>query len=99
MAQYHLSPESKFLNGQFCDRGRTERRHVVVTSMTLIAKEANRVGESGLGDPTIEAVKVFRRLAQASRYVAIGCEEWPTPAGSGSLSQTPDGTIVRGARL
>ena len=29
LAQYHLRPEAKFLNGDFFDRGRTERRHVV----------------------------------------------------------------------
>jgi hypothetical protein len=33
LAQYHLRPESKFLNGDFCDRGRTERRHVIATQV------------------------------------------------------------------
>ena len=42
VAQYHLRPESKFLNGDFCDRGRTERRHVVATQILHIGKEANK---------------------------------------------------------
>ena len=42
LAQYHLRPEAKFLNGDFCDRGRTERRHVVATQLVHIGKEANK---------------------------------------------------------
>jgi hypothetical protein len=41
LAQYHLRPESKFLNGDFSDRGRTERRHVIATQIVHIGKEAN----------------------------------------------------------
>lgn len=42
LAQYHLRPEAKFLNGDFCDRGRTERRHVIATEILHIGKEANK---------------------------------------------------------
>ena len=42
LAQCHLRPEAKFLNGDFCDRGRTERRHVVATQLLHIGKEANK---------------------------------------------------------
>ena len=42
LAQYHLRPEVKFLNGDFCDRGRTERRHVIATQIIHIGKEANK---------------------------------------------------------
>ena len=42
LAQYHLRPEAKFLNGDFCDRGRTERRHVIATQLVHIGKEANK---------------------------------------------------------
>jgi hypothetical protein len=59
LAQYHLSCEDKFANGQFLDRGRTERRHVVATGFVWIGKEANRVGESGEADPIVNAVQVF----------------------------------------
>ena len=59
LMQYHLSPEHKFANGDRCDRGRTERRHVVVTSLVWIGKEANQVGESGDADPIWSAVEEF----------------------------------------
>jgi hypothetical protein len=42
LAQYHLRPEAKFLNGDFFDHGRTERRHVVAVQILHIGKEANR---------------------------------------------------------
>src|SRR5271166_6179082 len=42
LAQYHLRSEAKFLNGEFCDRGRTERRHVLATQLVHIGKEANK---------------------------------------------------------
>ena len=61
LAQYHLSCEDKFSNGQFLDRGRTKRRHVVATGVVLIGKEANRVGESGEADPIVTALEIFDR--------------------------------------
>jgi len=61
LAQYHLSCEDKFANGQFLDRGRTVRRHVVATGFVWIGKEANQVGESGEADPIIDAVRCFKR--------------------------------------
>jgi hypothetical protein len=42
LAQYHLSPESKFLNGDYLDQGPTIRRHVEATAIYHIGKEANR---------------------------------------------------------
>ena len=42
LAQYHLHPEAKFLQGGYTDQGRTKRRHVYVTVISLIGKEANR---------------------------------------------------------
>jgi len=42
LAQYHLRPEAKFLNGEHNDRGRTERRHVIATQLVPIGKKANR---------------------------------------------------------
>lgn len=41
LAQYHLSPESKFLNGERLDFGITRRRHVEAVSINHIGKEAN----------------------------------------------------------
>lgn len=40
LAQYHLHPESKFLNGNHLSRGMTERRHVRVTAVRHIGKES-----------------------------------------------------------
>jgi predicted XRE-type DNA-binding protein len=42
LAQYHLSPETKFLNARYLDRGPTRRRHVQAISIDHIGKEANR---------------------------------------------------------
>jgi hypothetical protein len=59
LAQYHLSSEDKFKNGQFLDRGRTIRRHIVATGFAWIGKEANQVGESGEGHPIRSATEQF----------------------------------------
>jgi hypothetical protein len=42
LAQYHLRPEAKFGNGDYCDRGPTRRRHVQAIQISYIGKEANR---------------------------------------------------------
>lgn len=42
LAQYHLSPEPKFLGAEHLDRGPTRRRHVQAISTEHIGKEANR---------------------------------------------------------
>lgn len=42
LADYHLHPETKFLNGEYLDRGQTRRRHVEVIAINHIGKEANR---------------------------------------------------------
>lgn len=45
LALYHLHPESKFHNADYLDRGVTQRRHVRVTGIRHIGKEANRLEE------------------------------------------------------
>jgi DNA-binding Xre family transcriptional regulator len=42
LAQYHLRPEHKFLNGNHADRGITRRRHVRAVAVRYIGKESNR---------------------------------------------------------
>jgi transcriptional regulator with XRE-family HTH domain len=42
LAQYHLHPETKFLNGDYLDTGTTQRRHICVKSIQHIGKEANK---------------------------------------------------------
>jgi len=51
LAQFHLSTEDKFENGNFADTGLTRRRHIRVESVGMIGKETNKVGESGEADP------------------------------------------------
>lgn len=41
LAQYHLQPEAKFLNGNYLDRGTTLRRHVEMTATHHIGKESH----------------------------------------------------------
>ncbi len=41
LAQYHIQPESKFLNANYLDRGVTTRRHVRMTATRHIGKESN----------------------------------------------------------
>jgi len=55
LAQFHLSTEDKFLNGDFGDQGETRRRHIRVQRVGLIGKEANKVGASGEADPVMKA--------------------------------------------
>ena len=42
LSDYHLHPETKFLNGDYLDRGPTMRRYVQVAAVRYIGKEANR---------------------------------------------------------
>jgi hypothetical protein len=65
LSQYHLSPEAKFSNGRYLDRGRTGRRHVVATDLVLIGKEANQVGQSGESDAVVSPVRALVELASA----------------------------------
>jgi hypothetical protein len=37
-----LHPETKFLNGDYTDQGKTKRRHILVKSIQHIGKEANK---------------------------------------------------------
>jgi hypothetical protein len=55
LAQYHLRPEAKFLNGDFFDRGRTERRHIIAVQILHIGKEANRWEEQYFLGPDDDA--------------------------------------------
>jgi hypothetical protein len=41
LAQYHLHPEPKFLNGSYGDEGTTLRRHVQMSGVFNIGKESN----------------------------------------------------------
>ena len=75
LAQYHLQPEAKFLNGDYVDRGTTERRHVRLTGIELIGKEANRWEEQehlGLfADAEITYGAVESVTAEITRRIAL----------------------------
>jgi len=57
LLRYHLHPEAKFLGGDYTHRGLTRRRHIQVTEIQRIGKEANRWEEQfHLGaDPEAQA--------------------------------------------
>jgi hypothetical protein len=55
LAQYHLHPEAKFENGDYWDKGPTVRRHVIVSAVNHIGKEANRWEEQFHLGPDPEA--------------------------------------------
>jgi hypothetical protein len=63
LAQYHLRPEHKFLNGNYTDRGPTKRRHVQPTAVRNIGKESNRweerfyLGRLSAGDCGLQRVR------------------------------------------
>lgn len=58
LAQYHLSPEHKFQNGDYLDIGTTKRRFIIPSKIRYIGKESNKWEEQfflGLnGDHDIE---------------------------------------------
>lgn len=59
LARYHLRPESKFLNGDYLDRGRTERRHIQATTAVHTGKEANKWEEQFFSGSDEEALTEY----------------------------------------
>jgi hypothetical protein len=41
LASYHLHPEDKILNADYCDKGTTRRRHIKASAIRHIGKETN----------------------------------------------------------
>lgn len=90
LAQYHLHPETKFLNADYLDCGQTLRRHVEATIVQHIGKEANRWEEQyhlgtnteaqmeyGLDDQAqVDALEEIKRVASE-----IGVSELARRAG------------------
>jgi hypothetical protein len=78
LAQYHLRPEAKFLHGDFFDRGRTERRHVIAVQILHIGKEANKWEEQYFLGPDDEA-EIEYGAAENERFMGAKiqalCEE------------------------
>lgn len=80
LAQYHLHPETKFLNGNFLDKGITKRRHIFVTAINYIGKEANKWEEqfyTGLNDEAqIEYGLCSSKKNEMLNYILKGIEEY-----------------------
>lgn len=102
LAQYHLHPESKFLNGDYLDRGPTRRRHVQAFAINHIGKEANHWEEQYfLGFDTEEQIeyglepedigKVRRAICQSARQVGQR-----VLARNAGISRTTLGKLVSG---
>lgn len=66
LALFHLSPEDKFASGEPLECGSTRRRHVHSSGITLIGKEANKVGEVGERDPIAGAATTFNPMMEAA---------------------------------
>ena len=47
LAEFHISSESKFENGEALSSGPTQRRHIDAKICHLIGKEGNKIGEGG----------------------------------------------------
>ena len=83
---YHVSPEDKFENGGPVDTGPTKRRHLVITGIQLIGKEANKVGDAGEADPVSGAVAEFGGTVVGDQS---GLAERETNENSMSLARLP----------
>jgi hypothetical protein len=69
-----LRPEAKFLNGDFFDRGRTERRHVIAVQILYIGKEANKWEEQYFLGPDDEA-EIEYRVGQTADDLDLSLRE------------------------
>jgi hypothetical protein len=85
LAQYHLRPESKFLNADFADRGTTLRRHVLAIGTRHIGKEANRWEEQFFTGLTDEAVPHYGNSAASRTNFADELQRIATGLGKGAV--------------
>jgi hypothetical protein len=94
LAQYHLRSESKFLNGDYADRGMTRRRHVFATGTEHIGKEANRWEEQFFLGTNPEATPHYGTSTRCPAKLADEVREAVTIVRIGAASQ-----IMRMSRL
>lgn len=70
LAQFHLSPESKFENGDYLDKGATERRNIQAVSIRNIGKESNKWEEQAhLGSNVENIIDYGINRKQALRVI------------------------------
>jgi len=59
LALFHFSTEDKFENGGPWGTGSTKRRDIQISGISLIGKEANKVGDAGEVDPICGEIAFF----------------------------------------
>jgi hypothetical protein len=75
VAQYHLHPESKFVGGDYLDRGPMARRHVKAKGIDHIGKEANRWEEQFATGEDIDAQIRYGMVGGDDEEVLTGLRE------------------------
>jgi hypothetical protein len=106
IALYHLHPESKFLNGDYLDRGVTRRRYVHATAIRNIGKEANEWEEqfyTGFDEDeqidyglTPKGSKQFLRTSRAKVRAAGGQRKLARETG---ISRRTVSQFMKGSKL
>jgi hypothetical protein len=91
LAQYHLHPETKFLNGDYLDRGVTQRRHILATHISYIGKEANRWEEQFFAGPDDDAAVEYGAAPEAHSQLAERVRE--------GVRRYKQHTVARAARM
>lgn len=71
LAQHHLHPEDKFLEGDFLDQGKTKRRYIHARRLILIGKEADKWEEL----PPLADLDEIAGFGQMSVNVPISPQE------------------------
>jgi hypothetical protein len=105
LADYHIRPESKFLNARAFDRGRTERRHIIASGIVHIGKEADQLEDRVIQDINDEAEVIYGAddsseehlralLCEAVKVSSVNAVAAATGISRGHLTR-----VVRGAPL
>lgn len=87
LAQYHIQPEGKFLNGDYLDRGTTRRRHVFMTATKHIGKEANDWERQAFLGLDVDAQPIYGMTADDSAAVLARLNALVTEIGIAKVAQ------------
>jgi hypothetical protein len=102
LAQYHLHPEAKFEGGDYTDAGVLRRRHIHVSYVEHIGKEANRweeqfhLGEDPLaqivyGQSTRQEARLIRESLESTRRLGVRRTARESGLSVGLVSQLTQG--------
>ena len=79
LTKYHLHPEAEFHDGDYLDHGVTCRRHIAVTALDHIGKEANRSEEQFYVGLDHEAQTDYGLAPEDAErivaYLRVACEQ------------------------